>query len=242
MRRKDSKKRRHGAGFDSDWKNLGVHPAFLIWVGIYQGGVRELYNIEAQKLPLDRLNEAKQELGLRIHKRIDDEVRPLMPYRIDELAGMGAYYGVSWASLKQAPQKGTSVAAAYGIGLMEFDSQNRYHKPLHAIVQEHVFGNPESTSKYLRLESNRQAVRYGLGLPPFKGNIDHRIIMQTGLGLGLERLSPIQLEHFYGEYCPCKEDHDSNDLGKLRNRILREGQEARDAVTPKFTGTNQIAE
>ena len=110
----------------NEWKRLGLHPALLKWAEIYRLGVRGLHNIEARKLPLDRLNEAKRELTSRISTRIDAEVRPLMPDRISELAGMDVFYGISFESLKQAQKKGTSAATVFGIGLQEFDAHNRW--------------------------------------------------------------------------------------------------------------------
>jgi len=87
----------------------------------------------------------------------------------------------------------------------------------------------------MRLEQDRQDVRYKLKMSPPKGNIDHRIIMQTGLGLGLEKLSAVQLESYCNQFCPCGKDHDADDLRKLRNRILEEGRAAHAAINPTTT-------
>jgi hypothetical protein len=226
----------------SEWTALGIHTAFLRWVEIYKVGIEELHRIEKRHLPLDRLNPAKKELQTRISKRLHAELGLIMPESVPNLAGMNEFYGTSFIALKDCQEKSKDPHSANGIGLMEFDAQQRFHRPLYNIFCAHWEGDAESTSNYLKLEFNRERVRYGFGLPPFKGNIDHRILMQTGLGLGLEGLSATELENFYRDFCPCEsEDHDADDLRKLRKRILEEGRQARMSRAPKFCGTKQHA-
>jgi hypothetical protein len=225
---------------DSDWIALGVHQAFLQYSRIYKRGVQELCRVERLGLPRDQYLTAKAELDEKITKRISEEVGPLMPSSRADPSGSEAFYGVFAEALKTAKRDPQRIERAYGIGLAEFDAENRFLTPFQSIFNGHVAGDRRSSDQYLKLVGNNQLVRYGEGLPAMKGNIDHRIIMKNGLGLGLQKLSASELARFYDAFCPCLVDaHDADDLRKLRKRILEEGRRAREAVTPKFSGSNQ---
>jgi hypothetical protein len=223
---------------DDAWLELGISEPLLKLARIYKDLVREIHKMEARKLPREREIEAKLQLMSKLSARLVAEVGPIMPEQIDELAGLDALYGVSTESVGLAREGKIHPGVAFGIGVEEFSANHRFHRPFHTIIEEHWAGIPKSTSRYMRLEQDRQDVRYTLKMCPPKGNIDHRVIMQTGLGLGLEKLSAVQLESYYSEFCPCGKDHDADDLRKLRSRILEEGRAARAGITP--TKTNPV--
>jgi hypothetical protein len=226
---------------DAEWGALGIHVAFLRSSQIYKAGVRKLWRIEKMNLRPNDLRKAKFELDKEMTNRIEAEVGPLMPSRTPDIVGNESFYGVLSESLKIAGDDPEKVRRAYSLGLVEFDAEHRFYAPFQTILNDHFAGTSrESTDRYLKLLANNQLLRYGEGLPPMRGNLDHRIILKTGLGLGLENLSATNLARFYDTFCPCAvEVHDADDLRKLRNRILEEGRKAREAVTPKFSGTNQ---
>jgi hypothetical protein len=125
--------------------------------------------------------------------------------------------------------------------MAEFDAEHRFLTPLVSIIEDHASGERVASERYVKLLANNQRVRYGDGLPPMRGNLDHRIIMKNGLGLGLEKLNSSALASFYDSFCPCEvETHDEDDLRKLRERIFKETVSAYARVVPKFSGTNQI--
>jgi hypothetical protein len=225
---------------DDEWTALGLTPALLQSARIYQEGVRELQRIEKLNLPLGELNDAKRNLDERISNRLWAEVRPLMPSERPDLAGTDAFYAVNGGIIKSALKHPRKAYEALRIGLMEFDAEQRFDNTLTEIVSKHIHGDRDSSRNYIKLLDNSESVRYGEGLPPFRGNVDHRIVMQNGLGLGLENLSTSKLAQFYDQFCPCSTDaHDVDDLRKLRNRIRDDGLRARESMTPKFSGTNQ---
>jgi hypothetical protein len=232
-------KRKTANTLKTDWTSLGLHPAMLKFAEIYKAGIEELRSIEAIRgLSRDRINEAKKALDEKISSRFTAELGPLLPPMKSDLAGTDVYYGVFSEALKSHSQP-EELITAVAIGLKEFDAEQRFREPLQTITHQHLKGDLESTVKYLKLEQNHQSVRYGFGLPPVKGNIDHRIIMQTGLSLGMEKLTAVQLELFFNQFCPCGEEHDCDDLRKLRKRILQDARIARERMTPKYCGTNQ---
>jgi hypothetical protein len=225
---------------DDEWIALGVTPALLRSARIYQDGVRELRRIEKLNLALGELNDAKRNLDERISNRLWTEVGPLMPSKRPDLAGTDAFYAVTGEIIKSGLKSPKKAHEALRIGLIEFDAEQRFATTVTEIVSKHNYGDRKSSRNYVHLLDDSERVRYGEGLPRFRGNIDHRIVMQNGLGLGLERLSASKLAQFYDEFCPCLVDaHDADDLRKLRNRILEDGIRARKSTIPKFSGTNQ---
>jgi hypothetical protein len=224
---------------DAEWVALGIHIAFLCSSQIYKAGVRELWRIERMNLHPDDLRKAKLDLDRKITNRIEAEVGPLMPSRSPDVVANEAFYGVFSESLKIAQDDPEKIRRAYSLGLVEFDAEHRFHVAFQNIANDHFTGSRKASDQYLRLIANNQLIRYGDGLPPIKGNLDHRIIMKNGLDLGLKNLSASNLALFYDRFCPCFEVHDSDDLRKLRKRILEEGRLAREKVVPKFTGSNQ---
>jgi hypothetical protein len=242
MRRKKARPRTEpskSCGEDVAWEALGIQIAFLRYSQIYKVGVRELSRIEKMNLHSDDLRKAKLELDRKITNRIEAEVGPLMPSRIPDIVGNESFYGVLSESLKIAGDDLEKIRRAYSLGLVEFDAEHRFHIPFYNIANDHFGGSREASDQYLKLVANNQLIRYGDGLPPIKGNLDHRIIMKNGLDLGLENLSASKLALFYDQFCPCFEIHDADDLRKLRKRILEEGRKAREKFTPKFSGKNQ---
>ena len=242
--RKTLRRQKPSKSFDGDiqWEDLGIHVAFIRVSQIYKAGVRELCQIEKMNLPRKDLQKAKLKLDEKITNRIDAEVGPLMPSRRPDLVGNESFYGVFSESLKTAKDDPEKIRRAYSIGLVEFDAENRFSTPFGAIFNRHLAGNRESSDQYMKLIADNQLLRYGDGLPAMRGNLDHRIIMKTGLGMGLENLSASTLALFYDHFCPCNvTGHDADDLRKLRKRILEEGRKARETVIPKFSGTNQRA-
>jgi hypothetical protein len=64
--------------------------------------------------------------------------------------------------------------------------------------------------------------------------------MRRGLAYGLGKATANELAEFFDLFCACgKDGHDASGLAKHRKELLAEVAELRDAVTPKFSGTNQ---
>jgi len=55
----------------------------------------------------------------------------------------------------------------------------------------------------------------------FKTDLDHFVLLNGGLDLGLEDLNPDQLAECFDELCPCGRVHEPENLKKLRRRIVK---------------------
>jgi len=221
-----------------------LHPVLPKIASIYKDGVRELMAVQKEKLPRDRYWGRVAAIDAKTTERLANEVAPLISgTQLSALTATDLFYKGSFASLEASAQNPGDASAeleAIITPLKEFDAEHRFREPLQQIAEEHTFGKFESTKKFLRLEADWQSVRYGSGLPPFKGNIDHRILMIYGLGYGLENATADELAEFFDMFCPCEsETHDADDLRKLRKSILTDARKAREAAMPKFSGTNQ---
>jgi hypothetical protein len=232
------------------WMNEKLDLALLRVASIYGAGVTELKAIQAEalrtkpKLSKEQYWKRIGTLNAKIDARFAEEVGPLVSGReLPTLNGSDAFYGVAFAAMDELiknPADGSLELLALTAGLMEFDAEHRFHTPLKVIRDQDFVGDRRSTDKFLQLEANRERVRYDEGLPPFKGNIDHRILMKYGLGYGLENATAEELAEFFDFFCPCEADsHDESDLRKLRKRILTEAARARERATPKYSGRNQ---
>jgi len=232
---RSAKKREHSRTTEElETFRTKLQPSYLRFAEIYRDAVRELKEIQKLGLSRERLNEATGNLGRKITEQMIRELAPITPADLPDLAGSDAFYNAAFEILESE-----DATRAHEIAILEFDAENRYHQPFLSIAKSHANGDKHATAKFYRLLLDRENVRYGCGLPGFKGNIDHRILMSCGLGSGLENLSAEELAAFYDEFCPCRVDgHDSDDLRKLRKRILDDGRRARDSMTAQLTSPN----
>ncbi len=227
--------------------NEKLHPALLKAAAIFKDIVTERNAIQTEakqrKLSKKQYWERITALSQKIDERLANEVGPLISGEaLSPLTADDKFYELSFAAHEEAAKNPSDRSAALDAAvalLMEFDSAHRFHMPLKTIGDRHFAGDRQSTYDYLRLQIDRERVRYGDGLPPFKGNVDHRILMRRGLAYGLKEVTAEELAEFFDLFCPCgKDGHDASDLGKLRKRLLAEAAQAREAAIPKYTGTN----
>lgn len=82
----------------------------------------------------------------------------------------------------------------------------------------------KSSGQLLSVQKAYQDWRYGqldINKMPFKFDSHHIQIMQAGLELGLRNPSPAELEDCYDELCNCGKPHDSENINKLRTRVIK---------------------
>jgi hypothetical protein len=225
-----------------------LHPALPKSGAIYKDMVMELNAIQTEakqrKLSKKQYLERIIALSQKIDERLVNEIAPLISGEaLSPLTADDKFYELGFAAHEEAAKNPSDRSAANDAAvaaLMEFDSAHRLHTPLKTVGDRHFAGDRQSTHDHMRLQIDRELVRYGDGLPPFKGNIDHRILMRRGLAYGLEKATAEELAEFFDLYCPCgKDGHDASDLGKLRKRLLIEAAQVREAVPPNYSRTNQ---
>jgi len=119
------------------------------------------------------------------------------------------------------------AASRYLLGMAEFLAQQRFGRPLYQIHAEDLAGHEDSSEMMLRILDDGHRLRYGTPIKPPKGKIDHRILLDLGLGRGLEKLTNEELASFLNNFCPtCKDQHNADSVGRQRNSILEQRQNA----------------
>jgi hypothetical protein len=111
----------------------------------------------------------------------------------------------------------SNPATLWLLGMMEFLAEHRYGRPLYQLVGEDRAGVKESSEKLLRITADAHKLRYGGPVKAPKGNVDHRIIFDLGMGRGLEKFTAEELVEFFDEFCPfCPGRHDPDALRRQR--------------------------
>jgi hypothetical protein len=72
----------------------------------------------------------------------------------------------------------------------------------------------------MRILEDGHKLQYGEPVAAPRGKTDHRIILDMGLGRGLENLTNEELAEFFDEFGPtCEKEHDSDSMGRQCNAI-----------------------
>lgn len=104
--------------------------------------------------------------------------------------------------------------------MSEFLAQQRHGRPLYQIHFEDSVGIKDSSEMMITIIEDGHKVRYGEPVTPPKGKMDHWIILDMGLGRGLEKLTNEELADFFDEFCPtCERHHDPDSMGRQRKSI-----------------------
>ncbi len=104
-------------------------------------------------------------------------------------------------------------------GVTEWIHFERHRTPLKVDIAKRESMDHEASRRILRTVADLEARRCGKGIKDFKGELEHRNMLEALWGFGLERLTPEELVIFFDEYCPCGKLHDPDALKKLRNRF-----------------------
>jgi len=184
-----------------------------------------------------------KEPGRRMYKAAHKELSKLVAREGEEQGAAGdAFYAASLAAAERVAVKvgdhevscklsaTTSeklAANRYLLGMAEFLAQQRFGRPLYQIQAEDSAGHKESSEMMLRILDDGHCLRYGAPIKPPKGKIDHRILLDLGLGRGLEKLTNEELASFLDKFCPtCRVQHNADSIGRQRNCVLEQRQNA----------------
>jgi hypothetical protein len=119
------------------------------------------------------------------------------------------------------PEGGTMSEGQFTLGWLAF---NKFGKSILELIQGDAAGDEKSSRQLLSVQKAFQDWRYGkldVNRMTFKFNSHHILIMQTGLELGLREVTSDQLTDCYDELCNCGKPHDSENITKLRTRVIR---------------------
>jgi hypothetical protein len=228
---------------DPLWKPK-LKPNFLELAAIYKEYVR-MHEQSKNMSPKERVAFYGPEPDERIKQAIRDKLSRLAADEGTEQAAAGdAFFAGSLSAIGNQPTKvgeyevsislpeGTPERHAgnrYLLGMAEFFAQQRFGRPLHQIHFEDSVGVQDSSEMMMRILEDGHKLRYGEPVAPPKGKIDHRIILDMGLGRGLENLTNEELAPFFDEFCPtCTKTHDVDSLGRQRNAIEQQRKDALD--------------
>jgi hypothetical protein len=197
----------------SNWRNK-VHPFFIRMLE-YNNQVAKLSsspNEADQKEALRLTREPPPELAEeadRMHDAIPDAERPQHD----------AYLSIF--GLVDAPEGGALSEGQVALGWLAF---NKFGKSIVELIQGDKAGDEKASRQLLSVQKDYQAWRYGkldINKMRFKFDSHHILIMQGGLEFGLRNLSRAELADCYDEMCNCGEFHDSENIGKLRTRVIK---------------------
>jgi len=104
-------------------------------------------------------------------------------------------------------------------GVAEWIHFQRHRTPLKLDIAKRESKDHEASRRILRTVADMEARRCGKGIKDFKGELEHRNMLEALWGFGVEGLTPEELVIFFDEYCPCGKVHDPDALKKLRNRF-----------------------
>ncbi|MBZ5643908.1 MAG: hypothetical protein LAO19_14195 [Acidobacteriia bacterium] len=112
----------------------------------------------------------------------------------------------------------------------------RYGKTAEQLVREYDSGSLKAAKQVHKLSMEYDQWRFGQLDPnnlKFKTDVDHFDLMTSGLDLGLENLTALELSSCFDELCPCSGPHVQENLVKLRARILKAFPPLSEGSSPK---------
>jgi hypothetical protein len=223
----------------SDWKRK-LDPSLLELAEIYKA-----YVGEKERLKLSSMDRRREEQGEEpseeTKKWIVEKMNQLVPSNAqgEWEEGLNAFYALSISAKEGRPVKIGDFDVSYEdvaaripasiwlLEMMEFIAEQRYGRPLYQLVEEDRRHTKESSGKVLRIMQDAHKLRYGEGVQPPKGKMDHRIIFGFAIGRGLEKLTAEELAAFFDEFCPfCQGEHDPDALRRQRENFINQIQKA----------------
>jgi hypothetical protein len=112
----------------------------------------------------------------------------------------------------------------------------RYGKTAEQLVREYNSGSLKAARQLHKVSMEYDEWRFGKLDPnnlKFKIDIDHFELMTSGLDLGIENLTALELSSCFDELCPCGDSHVQENLVKLRVRILKAFPPIPEGSSPK---------
>jgi hypothetical protein len=107
-------------------------------------------------------------------------------------------------------------------GLLENLYWKHYKEPLWIALQKAEQGDMNAYRRVTRICEQYQLRRFSQGpMKPAKGDPDHSDLLEMGLEMGLDKLSPEELADFFDAFCPCGKIHDADALKKQRLRTRK---------------------
>jgi len=183
------------------------HPAIFELAGLLKE------TIEAQNsLRSNSPRELEDEIEAKAHKRLEEIRRkysgPVQPAPNTFAAQMIH----SDAALKSESD---------ALGVAEWIHWERHKIPAKIDLKKRQAGDWDASRRILRTARDLEQLRCGRGpLQRPKGNLEHSNVFEVLWGLGIEKLTPLELTDFFEAHCPCEsEEHDPDALKKQRNRF-----------------------
>ena len=106
---------------------------------------------------------------------------------------------------------------------MSWLAWGKYGKTIIELVEGDEAGDQTSSRQLASVIQDYQDWRYGKLDPNqlrSKFDYNHLSLLRFGLDLGIEALTQEELADCFDEYCTCGEQHDAENLRKLRSRLL----------------------
>jgi hypothetical protein len=100
----------------------------------------------------------------------------------------------------------------------------RFGKPLPTLMREYQSGERKAVKQVNKLRLEFDLWKIGDVDPnrlKFKIDMDHFLLMNSGLDMGFEKLTPGELADCFDALCPCDQPHFPEHVNKLRVRILK---------------------
>lgn len=105
-------------------------------------------------------------------------------------------------------------------GFLENLYWKHYREPLWIALQKVKSGDLQAYRRVMRVGEDYQRHQFNKGpIKPAKGDPDHSALLEMGLDMGLNELTPEDLADCFDVICPCGKSHDADALKKQRLRI-----------------------
>jgi hypothetical protein len=238
-----------GSDGAAQWKRK-VRPSLLELAAVYKEYV-SMYEQSKHMSPQERAKFYGKEPDEKTKKAMYDKLNQLASDEDQAQAAAGnAFYAASLSAAENQPVSLGDYEVSYKtpegnpenpnnrflLGMAEFISQQRFGRPLHQLIAEDAIGVRESSEQMQRIFQDCHHLRYGVEIQPPKGKMHHRVILDFGMGRGIENLTEEELASFFDDFCPiCKKMHDPDSLGEQR-KALKEQREA--AISWRPEGIN----
>jgi hypothetical protein len=191
-----------------------VHP-FFVKVAEYQKKVSLLTRsaTSSDREEADRLTKEIPAELMQEAERLHDEMKPAGKIRhLAPLTILGA----------ENYPPGTVISQ--GDYMFHWLCWYRYGKTAEHLVREYDSGSLKAARQLHKVSMEYDEWRFGKLDPnelKFKTDVDHFELMTSGLDLGIENLTALELSSCFDELCPCGSPHVQENLSKLRARILK---------------------